>query len=155
MRFFRAAHKRHARFLGRSIGLDAVTAYATADNINPGGLPPLLSGNDVVYIQVLAVKCFITVLASVFITFKEVLPRQFDVLLRQLVKNRKQDNFGNGDPQGYRFDNLLFLSRVGGRAPFPKREGVEGVLFHVDDLGMPGIEQADGPFRAADVDGLP
>lgn len=89
----------HADFLRGVVRLAGIASDAGADDVFPGGRAAAVAGNDVVKIQVLAIKRLAAILAGVVIALENVVPGELDFLLGQAVKDSQQNDSRNPDPE--------------------------------------------------------
>ncbi len=59
--------------------------------------PPRSRGDDVIEVQIFAIKNFAAVLAGVFVALKNIMPRELHFLLRQTVIHEEQDDARHAD----------------------------------------------------------
>jgi hypothetical protein len=110
----------HAGLLRRAVGLVRVAFDAGADDVFPRRRPAAVARDDVVEVQILAVKNFAAILAGVLVALKNVVARELDLLLRQPVIHEQQDDARHADAEGNGVDGFV-VRRVGGKvAPFVK-----------------------------------
>ena len=97
LRAFRLTNQVHGRFDRRFIGLAGVTGNTGADDVLPVGGTTTITGNDVIEIQVLALKNLAAVLAGVPVPLENIVPREFDFLLGESIKDDEQDHPWDAD----------------------------------------------------------
>ena len=82
----------HARLRRGAIRLARITLNAGTDNVFPRRRAAAVTRNDVIEIQIFAVKGVATVLASVAVALKDVVPGELHFLLRQPVLSEQQND---------------------------------------------------------------
>src|ERR1051326_3835077 len=82
LRSLRFADQRHLRFLRQTISLSGVTRNAGADDVFPCGHPAAVTRDDMVEIEVVAVKSFSAVLADVFVPLEPIVSADFHFFFR-------------------------------------------------------------------------
>ena len=146
----------HPGFLRRAVGLVRVASNAGANDVFPSRRPAAVARDDVVEIQIFAVKRVAAVLAGAFVAFKNVMAREFDFFLRQPVVNQKQDDARHADAKGNGMDRFVMRRAFGKIAPFLKVESAKRAVRAVnDDLRLTLKQKCERPAGGADVDGLP
>ena len=83
-----------------AVAFSRIARNAGANDIFPGRLTLQVAGNDVIEIELSAVENVAAVLAGIFIPLENIVPRKFDFLFRQTVKEEKHDHPGNANSQG-------------------------------------------------------
>ncbi len=83
---FRFADQMHPRLRRSTIGLVGIAGDTRTNNVLPRRGPSPVPRNDVVQVEVLAVKNFPAILAGILIPLENVMPGEFDLLLRQPIK---------------------------------------------------------------------
>ena len=142
--------------LRRAVGLARVALDAGADNVFPRGRPAAVARDDMVQVQILAVKNFTAVLAGVFVALKNIVPREFDLLLGQPVIHEQQDDARHADAERDGMDKFIVRRGFGEVAPFVKIKGAERAVLGADHgLRLALKEQGEGAAGGADVDRLP
>ena len=96
----------HSRFLRRAIGFAGIARNTGANNIFPCRRAAAVARDDMVEIQILALKNLAAVLAHVFIALKNVVPREFDFLLWQSIEHDQQDHARHPDAKGDGLDRF-------------------------------------------------
>ena len=76
------ANEMQTGFLWGTVGLLGIALDAGANNIFPRRRAAAVAGDDVVQIQVLALKYPAAILAGVFVALKDVVAREFNFFLR-------------------------------------------------------------------------
>ena len=74
------------RLGGGAIGFTGITGNTRTNDIFPSGRAAAIAGNDVIKIQIFAIKHAAAVLAHVFVSFEEVMPREFHFLSWHSIK---------------------------------------------------------------------
>ena len=85
-RALRFADEMHAGLERRAVAFERIALDAGADDVFPGGRAAAVARDDVIEIQVFAIANAATILAGVLIALKNVVPGEFDFLLREAVK---------------------------------------------------------------------
>ena len=143
-------------FLRRVIGLAGVAGDAGADDVFPGRRAAAVARDDVVEVQVLAVKSLAAVLAGVVVALENVVPGEFDFLLGQPVEDRQQNDPRHANPEGNGVDAFRVGFLLGKILPLVEIEGLKrAVLRAEDDLRVAFKEQRQGAAGGADIDRLP
>lgn len=152
----RLAEELHAR-LGRSaVRLARIALDTGADDVLPRRRATPVARDDVVEIQVAPVHLLVAVLAGIVIALEDVMPGEFDFLLRQAIKHEEHDHLRHTDAKGDGGDAFrvrLLLGKV-----FPLREAVSlefAVLIAQNDLRLALKEKSKGASRTADIYCLP
>lgn len=70
----------------KAVAFACVARDAGADDIFPGGLPTAVAGEDMVNIEMTAIKGVTAVLACVFIPLKDIVSCEFDFFFGKPVK---------------------------------------------------------------------
>lgn len=123
----RLSDQMHVGLLRRVRPFTGIAADAGTDDIFPGRLPSLGPGQNVIDIEVFAVKFFPAILAGEAVTQEDVLTGELDVFLRQPVKKHKYDDLGDAD---FKIDGVHAFIDVGilrSILPFLKIEGLIAV----------------------------
>ena len=106
LRFFEQIHSGLVR---EFVPLARVAWDAGADNIFPSGLSSSVAWQDMIDIEMIAIKNGGAVLAGILIPLKNIVPRELDLFFWQAVKDAEDDDPRNANPQG----NCLEHSRLG------------------------------------------
>src|SRR5881396_1317087 len=80
------ADQMHARLGGRAVGLARIATDTGANDVLPRRRPSSVSRNHVVQVEIVPVKHFTAILASVPISLEDVVPGELDLLLGQAIK---------------------------------------------------------------------
>src|SRR6266567_765058 len=91
LRSFRPADESHPDFLRRAVGLLSVAGDAGTDNVLPGGGSAAVARNDMIQVQIFPVENMPAILARVFVSFKNVVPGEFDFLLWKPIEHDEED----------------------------------------------------------------
>ena len=110
---------------GVRLALLRVAADAGADDVFPRRRAAAVARDDVVEVQILAVKNFAAILAGVFVALENVVARELDLLLRQPVVHQQQDDARHADAEGDGVDGFLVRRGFGKIAPFVKIKRAE------------------------------
>src|SRR5450432_3534779 len=95
-----------------------------------------------IQVQILAVKNIAAILAGVFVAFKNVMPRELDLLFWQPVIHEQQDDARHADAERNGVDKFVARRGLGEVAPFVEIEGAERTVLGADDgLGLPLKEE--------------
>ena len=115
-----------------------------------------IARNDVIEVQIFAVKNFTAVLASIFVAFKNVVAREFHFLFWHPVIHQQQDDAWDADAEGNGVDGSLVRRGIGQGAPLGKIKSAKRAVRVVhDDLRLALKKQRQGAAGGADVDRLP
>jgi len=155
-RTIRLADQVHAGLMRELVALARITRDTRADDVFPSRHAATLTGDDVIEIQIVAVKNFAAVLAGIFVTLENIVPREFDLFLRQAIKQEQHNHARNADFEGNGMHHLRFRFALGKVAPASKVVS-EKVVCSVsrDNLGVPLTKQRKGAADGAYVDRLP
>lgn len=150
------ANQVQAGFLRRAVGFCGIALNARANNVFPRRRAATVAGNDVVEIQIFAVKMMAAILTHIFVALKNIVAREFDFFLGQPVVNHQQNNPWNADAEGNRMDRF-FVRRIFRKvAPLIEIERAErAVLVVKDDVRLSLKKQSQRAARCADIHGLP
>ena len=143
--------------LGRcAVALAAVAGDARADNVFPRSRTAAVPGNDVVKIQILAVKSLAAILAHVVIALENVVPGELDLLFGETVEHDEEDDAGDADFEGDSADAFRMRLLIGKVLPLVETESLEGTVLSIQNhLGVAFKKQSKGATRGADIDRLP
>src|SRR6516225_4090571 len=136
------ANKVQPGLLRRAVGFESITFDAGADDILPTRRSPTVTRNYMVEVQVFAVACFAAVLAGILIALENVVSREFDLFLREMIIDQQQDDpwQPQSERDGANRFRMGFLDR--NIAPFGEIVGLERAIVAVqNDLGMSLEEQ--------------
>ena len=143
-------------FLRRAVGLARVAGDAGADDVFPRRRAAAVAGDDVVEIQILAVKNAATILTGIAVALEDVMTGEFDFLFWQAVEHGQQNHAWNSDFEGDAFD-----ARTGGVVlrhitPLIEIVGLKrAVGIGKDDLSVAFKEKAQRPANGAYIHRLP
>ena len=155
-RAFRFADQMEAGFLGSAIGFECIAGDAGTYNILPSRWPSMISGNDMVQIQIFPLKDSSAVFASVAVALKNVVPGEFHLFLGHSVKHDQKDDPRDADLEGNGGDGFRMWLLRGKVAPLGKTESLKHpVAIAQDDLGVALKQQRQSAARRADIDRLP
>src|SRR5262245_13324569 len=150
------ANQVQAGFLRGAIGLPGITLDAGTNDILPSGWAAAVARDDVVEVQITAIKDFATILAGVVIAFENVVARKFYLLLRHAIEKAEQNDARHADTERNRVDTLRVRLLVGEVVPLREIVGLERAICIVqNDLGMAFKKQREGAPGGADVHSLP
>jgi hypothetical protein len=155
-RTLRFSDQMHAGFQRGQVGLLSVAPDAGAHNVLPRCGAAAIARDDMIEIQIFALKNMAAVLAGVAVAFEDVVTREFDLLFRQPVKHHQQDDSRNPDFEGNGGDGFRVRLLLGKIAPLVKTECLESAVgIAEDNLGVPFKHKSQRASRRANVDRLP
>jgi len=109
-----------------------------------------------VEIQVLPVKGISTILAGVFVAFKNVVTGELDLLLRNPVENEQENHPWHTDAKGNRGDGITAGLLLGKIVPFIEGVRAETAIVGVENrMGMSLKQECQSASGGADIDSLP
>ena len=150
------ANQMHAGFLRRVIGLERIAFDTGTNDVFPCRWSAPITRDDVVQIQVFAVKRMAAILTHVLIPLEDIVACKLDFLLREMVINHQQNDTGNPNPKRNRPDRFRVGLLLGKVMPLGEIIGLEGAVIPVEhNLGMALKQQCQCPSRGADIDRLP
>src|SRR5437868_2676839 len=150
------ANEMHSGFLRRPVCLACVARNAGANNVFPSRWPATVARNHVIEIQVFPLEDCAAVLAKVFIALENIMPCEFDFLLRQAVIENKQDYARHANPKRDRVNAFRMRLLFGKIMPFCEVVGLKRAVVTVEDDFCMALEQkCQCPFCSANVDCLP
>lgn len=153
---FGFANEAQSGLLWGAVGLSRIATNARANNVLPRSWSATVARDDVVQVQILAVKNFATVLTGVFVTFKNIMTGEFDLLFGQPVIHEQQDDSRHADAERDGMDKFIGRRRFGEAAPFVEIKGTERAVLGADhSLRLALKEQGESAAGGADVDRLP
>src|SRR2546423_9009929 len=79
LRPLRLPDQMHSRLMRGPIGFDRIALDTRADDVFPRGRSAPVARNDVVQVQVLAIKLVTAILACVLIPLKDIMPRTLNL----------------------------------------------------------------------------
>jgi len=156
LRPLRLADQMHARFNRRAIGLLRVTDDARADDVLPRCRTTAVARDDVIEVQVLAVKFAAAILAGVAVALENIVPRELDFLLRHAIKQYQEDHARKPDSKRHGVNALrmrFLLREILPLAEIERLEGAIGAIEH--DLRAPFKQERQGSLCRADIHRLP
>src|SRR5690349_25151159 len=86
LRPLRLPDQMHPGFMRRPVRLDRIALDTRANDVFPCGWSSPVTGDDMIQVQVLAIKLVTAVLAGVLVPLEDVVPGKLDLFLRQAVK---------------------------------------------------------------------
>ena len=95
----RLADQVHGGFGWCAIGLACIAFDAGANDVLPRRRAAAIPGDHMVEIQILAIKNVSAILAGIAVPFKDVMPGEFDLLLREAVKHHQKNHAREADPE--------------------------------------------------------
>lgn len=114
----RFANQSHAGLCRGAVGFPRVAWNARAHDVFPGGGPAAIARNHVVEVKVFAIEPLAAVLTSVVVALENIVPREFDLLMRKPVEEQQQDDARDANFQRYGVDNVLAMMTATELAPF-------------------------------------
>ena len=150
------ADKVEAGLIWGAVGFECVAIDTGAHNVFPSGRPSAISRDNVIEVQVFAVKFLSAILTSIAVSLENIVPGKLHFLLRQTIKEDEQDDARDSDSEGDGMDALrmgLLLRKIMPLAEIERLEGAVGTVQ--DDVGSPLKEQGQSAFGGADIDRLP
>jgi hypothetical protein len=109
-----------------------------------------------VKVQVLSIEYPATVLAGVLVALKNVVARELDFLLGEMVVNQQENHPGNTNPEGDSADGFGVGLLLGKIVPFGEAKSLKGpVLAAEDSMRMALKQESQRPPRRANIDCLP
>jgi len=94
----RFADEMHAGFLRGMIRLAGIARNAGAHDIFPGCRATPITGNNVIQVQILAVKHHAAVLAGILVALKNIVSCELDLFLGQAVEHHQKNHPWYPDP---------------------------------------------------------
>lgn len=152
----RFANEVHARFLRRVVRLASIAGDAGADNVLPSRRAAAIAGDDMVEIQIFAIKDLAAILAGVVVPLENIMTRELDFFLRQPVEHHQQDDAWHANLERDGMDALRMRVLLGEILPLIEAESLERTVVSTEDsLGVAFEEQSESAAGGADVDCLP
>ena len=146
----------HLRLCRQLVPLLGVTADAGAHDIFPACHAPLVPRNHMVKIQVPILKALAAILANMVITLQDILTGKFDILPRQPVKSRQDNDRRQPETIGNRaYDRPPFRAILKAYPGFKIMGRKQVVLKSPHHLSMIKKQQAQGAPCRTDVHRLP
>ena len=109
-----------------------------------------------VKVQITPIKSPAAVLANIFITFKNIVPRELYFLSGKSIVTKQQNYTRNAQAKRHGSDRFRMRLGLGEILPFAKAESLKPVgVIIINHLRVPGEEQANGAAHRADVHRLP
>src|SRR5688572_8089195 len=156
LRTFGLADQAHARLERRAVGFLRVTLDARANDVLPCGGAAAIARDDVIKVEVLAIKNIAAVLAHIAIALEDIMAREFHFLLRHAVEQHEQNDTRNADAERDGVDALGMRFLLREIVPLAEIEGLKGSIGAVeDDLGAALEQERESPLCRADVHRLP
>lgn len=146
----------HLGLVRQLVAFASIARDAGANDIFPSGQAAAVARDDVIEIQVFAVKDSAAVLAGVFVALEDVMPGEFHFFFRQAIEKQQDDDAWDADFKGDGFDHVLLGFAL--RKLLPTGEIVsEKVVLSVGvhDLGVPLAKEREGATNGADIHRLP
>jgi hypothetical protein len=156
LRSLRLPNQMHSRFLRCAVRLKRIALDARAHDVLPGGRAAAIARNHVVQVQILPVEHPAAVLARILVALENVMAREFDLFLGEMIIDHQEDHARDADSEGNCPDRFRMRFLLGEIMPLGKAKGLEGAIGPIQDrLGMTLKEQRQGASSGADIDGLP
>ena len=155
LRPLRFSNQMHARLNRCAVGLARVAPDAGADNVFPGRGAAVVAWDDVVEIEIAAVEVLAAILAGVAVALEDVMPGEFDFLVREPIEEQQQNHPRDANVKGDGPDHVFAVMAMGKFAPLVeiKRLEITGIFDH--DFGVAHVQQHKRALNRADVDRLP
>src|SRR5438445_801562 len=128
LRPFWLPNQMHSGLMRGPVGLDRITADTRADNVFPRGRSAPVARDDMVQIQVFAIKVVTTILAGVLVSLEDIVPRKLHFLLRQAIEQHQQNHSRDPNSKGDRVDALWMRFLLRKIVPLVKVEGLKGAI---------------------------
>jgi len=146
----------HLRLMGETVALSRIAGNAGTNNVFPGRLASAVPWKYVIEIEITAIQGFSAILTGVFIAFEDVVAGELHLLLREAFEEQEDNDARNPDVDRNRFDHFRFRIKTGEILPTIEIVGEE-ISFFVrgDHLGVPLVEEGEGPTYGTRIDRLP
>ena len=153
---FRFADQVQAGFLRGAVGFPGVTLDAGANDVFPRGRAAAVARDDVIEIQVAAIKDFRAILTGIVIALEDVVARELHLFFRHAIEEAKQDDARDADAEGNGVDAFRMRLVIGEIVPLGEVVGLEGAVSVVeDDLCVAFEKQRQSAPGVADVISMP
>lgn len=106
-------------------------------------------------IEIASIKHFSAVLAGVFVTLKNIVPSEFDLLFWKTIKNNEQNHLRNADAKRDGSDAFAFISILGEGSPASEIKGLKGSALFINHLRSAFKKECKCASCAANMDRLP
>ena len=93
----RFADEMQAGFLWRAVGFMRIALNTGANNVFPRGRAAAVTWDNVIEIEILAIKYFTAILAGVLVALENIMAGELNFLFRQMIKNTKENHARNAD----------------------------------------------------------
>src|SRR4051794_35394064 len=145
-----------AGLLRGAIGFESVAFNAGAHDIFPGGWAAAVAGNNVIQIEVFAVKNVAAILAGVFVPLKDVMTCELHFLLREMIVDDEQNHPWNANSKGDGMDRFRMRFLTGQIVPLVEVVRLERTIAAVEhDLSVALKQKSQGAAGSANIDRLP
>src|SRR5437016_2109851 len=114
------------------IGLECIAADTRTDNVFPGSRPAPVARDDVVQIQVFAVENLAAILAGVLVALEDIVPGEFDFLLRHVIVNDQQNHSGDTDAERNGADRFRVRFLLREIMPFAEIVGLKRTIAAIE-----------------------
>lgn len=153
---FRFADQMQTGFLRGAVGFPGITLDTGANNVFPCGGAAAVARDDVIQIQVAAIKDFRAILTGIVVALEDVVARELHFFFRHAIEEAKQDDAGDADAEGNGVDAFRMRLVIGEIVPLREVVGLEGAVSVVeDDLCVAFEKQGQSAPGGADVNSLP
>jgi hypothetical protein len=152
----RFSDQAHVRFSRKPVPFARIAVDAGANHVFPSCGPAAVARNDVIEIELAAIKELAAVLAGVLVALEHVVPGKFHFLLREPIKHQQYYDARDPDLERDGRDDFM-VGRVCGQIA-PGFEIVGGKIIRVirrNNLGVPCVNERKGAASRADVHRLP
>ena len=152
----RFLHQMQASLLRSAVRFARITRDAGADNVFPRRRTAAITGNDVIQVQVFAIKQMAAVLAGVAVAVEDVVARELHLLFWHVVIREQQDDAREADAKRDRVDGFWMRRLLGEVVPRGKVVGLKRTVCVIEnDLRLALKEQRESAPRCADIYRLP
>jgi len=152
----RFADKMHVRFLRQSIAFACIARDARANHIFPCRRSTSFARDDMIEIQIVALKNLATILTGVLVALEDVVTRELHFLFRETIEKEQHDHARHADLPRNGRDHFVFRRGCGKIAPALKIVRHETVGFiRRNNMGMARVDQRKRAPGGADVHRLP
>lgn len=101
------ADERHVRFTRQPISLLCITWNAGANHVFPRGRSTTIARDNMIEVEIIAIKDMAAVLTGILVPFKNVVARKLHFLLRQAIEEQQHDDARNSDLERDRRDQFV------------------------------------------------
>ncbi len=150
------ADEAHSSLLRQPVRLERIALDAGADDILPGCRAAPVARNDVVQVQVVAIKSLAAVLAGVLVSLEDVVPGEFHILLWQVIVNDQKNHPRHPDAKGNRAHRFGVRFVLGEVVPLVEVEGLKRTIVAVEhNLSVALEQECQRPTSRANINRLP